>query len=100
MAAPFISPSHEPKPAPGKLFQDNRPNALTIGMAVGGVKGGTEPGKTDEPGFNAVGDKVHHLNAPILHLLGFDQTKPPTRSQGRDLRLADVHGNVVRKFSV
>jgi hypothetical protein len=68
-------------------------------MAGGGVKGGVQLGQTDELGFNAVEDKVHvhDLNATILHLLGFDHTKLTYRAQGRDFRLTDVHGEVVRK---
>jgi hypothetical protein len=66
-------------------------------MAGGGVKGGVQHGKTDELGFNAVENKVHvhDLHATILHLLGFDHTKLTFRSQGRDFRLTDVHGNIV-----
>jgi hypothetical protein len=86
----------------GNDGRDHHPNAFTMWMAGGGVKGGTELGKTDELGFNAVEDKVHvhDLNATILHLLGFDHTKLTYRSQGRDFRLTDVHGNVVKKILV
>jgi hypothetical protein len=66
--------------------------------AGGGLKGGVQLGKTDEPGFNAVEDRVHDLNATILHLLGFDQTKLVHRAQGRDFRLTDVRGHVVTKL--
>jgi len=84
----------------GNDGRDHHPNAFTMWMAGGGVKGGVELGKTDELGFNAVEDKVHvhDLNATILHLLGFDHTKLTYRSQGRDFRLTDVHGEVVRKI--
>lgn len=80
--------------------RDHHPNGFTMWMAGGGVKGGTELGKTDELGFNAVEDKVHvhDLHATILHLLGFDHTKLTYRAQGRDFRLTDVHGNVVKKI--
>ncbi len=63
------------------------------------MKGGFQHGQTDELGFNAVEDKVHvhDLNATILHLLGFDHTKLTYRAHGRDFRLTDVHGNVVKK---
>ena len=83
----------------GNDGRDHHPNAFSMWMAGGGVKGGMELGKTDDLGFNAVEDKVHvhDLNATILHLLGFDHTKLTTRSQGRDFRLTDVHGNVVNK---
>ena len=67
-------------------------------MAGGGVKGGVSYGKSDEFGFNAVAEKVHvhDLHATMLHLLGFDHTKLTYRFQGRDFRLTDVHGNVVK----
>ncbi|PQJ27380.1 DUF1501 domain-containing protein [Rubritalea profundi] len=86
----------------GNDGRDHHPNAFSMWMAGGGVKGGMELGKTDDLGFNAVEDKVHvhDLNATILHLLGFDHTKLTTRSQGRDFRLTDVHGNVVNKILV
>jgi hypothetical protein len=55
-------------------------------------------GESDELGFNVVKDKVHvhDLHATILHLLGFDHTKITYRFQGRDFRLTDVHGNIVK----
>ena len=57
-------------------------------------------GETDELGFNVVKDKVHvhDLHATILHLLGFDHTKLTYRFQGRDFRLTDVHGEVVKEL--
>ena len=57
-------------------------------------------GETDDLGFNVVKDKVHvhDLHATILHLLGFDHTKLTYRFQGRDFRLTDVHGNVVKEL--
>jgi hypothetical protein len=83
----------------GNDGRDHHPNAFTMWMAGGGVQGGVQLGKTDELGFNAVEDKVHvhDLNATILHLLGFDHTKLVYRAQGRDFRLTDVHGHVVKK---
>ena len=84
----------------GNDGRDHHPNAFTMWMAGGGIKGGVNHGKTDELGFNAVEDKVHihDLNATILHQLGFDHTKLTTRFQGRDYRLTDVHGHVVRQL--
>ena len=84
----------------GSDGRDHHPNAFTMWMAGGGVKAGMEIGKTDELGFNSVEDKVHvhDLNATILHLLGFDHTQLTYRAQGRDFRLTDVHGEVVRKI--
>ena len=69
-------------------------------LAGGGVKGGMTYGKTDEFGFSAVENKVHvhDLHATILHLLGLDHEKLTFRYSGRDFRLTDVHGNVVREI--
>ncbi len=84
----------------GNDGRDHHPNAFSVWLSGGGVKGGYQLGKTDELGFNAVEDKVHvhDLNATILHLLGFDHTKLTYRAQGRDFRLTDVHGHVVKKI--
>jgi hypothetical protein len=67
-------------------------------MAGGGVKGGTAYGATDEFGFRAVQDKVHvhDLHATILHLLGMNHEKLTYRYAGRDFRLTDVYGEVVK----
>ncbi len=75
-------------------------DAFTMWFAGGGVKGGQTIGTTDELGFNAVEDKahVHDLHATILHLLGLDHTKLTFRFQGRDFRLTDVEGKVIRKL--
>lgn len=64
----------------------------------GGIKGGTVYGSTDEFGFQAVENRVHvhDLHATILHLLGFDHTKLTYRYAGRDFRLTDVHGHIVK----
>jgi hypothetical protein len=80
--------------------RDHHPNCYTVWMAGGGVKPGLVMGESDELGFNATEDKVHvhDLNATILHLLGFDHEKLTFRLQGRDFRLTDVHGHVVRKL--
>lgn len=78
--------------------RDHNPNGFTMWMAGGGVKGGLSYGETDEYGFQAVKDKVHmhDLHATILHLLGMDHEKLTFRYAGRDFRLTDVHGNVVK----
>ena len=80
--------------------RDHHPNAFTMWMAGGGLKPGLVLGETDELGFNVVRNKVHvhDLHATLLHLLGFDHTKLTYRFQGRDFRLTDVHGNVVREM--
>ena len=67
-------------------------------LAGGGVKPGYVHGETDELGFSVARDKVHvhDLQATIMHLLGFDHTRLIHRFQGRDYRLTDVHGEVVK----
>jgi hypothetical protein len=78
--------------------RDHNAKAFSIVMAGGGVKGGQVYGATDEFGAAAVRDKVHvhDLHATILQTLGFDHTKLTYRYNGRDFRLTDVAGNVVR----
>jgi ssRNA-specific RNase YbeY (16S rRNA maturation enzyme) len=68
-------------------------------MAGGGVKGGVSYGQTDEIGATVAEDMVHvhDFHATILHLLGFDHTRLTYRHAGRDYRLTDVHGNVVKE---
>lgn len=69
-------------------------------LAGGGVKGGITYGETDEIGGTVASDMVHvhDFHATILHLLGIDHTRLTYRHAGRDFRLTDVHGNVVRKI--
>jgi hypothetical protein len=71
---------------------------FTMWMAGGGVKGGLSYGATDEFGFKAVENRVsiHDLHATILYLLGIDHEKLTYPYAGRDFRLTDVQGNVVR----
>ena len=80
------------------MGRDHHLDAFTMWMAGGGVKGGVVYGATDEFGARAVENKVHvhDLHATILHLLGFDHTKLTYRYNGRDFRLTDNYGNVVR----
>ena len=84
--------------ASGILGRDHYPDCYTVWMAGGGVKAGYEHGSTDDLGFKIASDMVHihDLQATILHLLGFDHTKLTYRFQGRDFRLTDVHGHVVK----
>jgi Protein of unknown function (DUF1501) len=84
----------------GNNGRDHHPNCFTMWLAGGGVKPGVTLGRSDELGFNAVEDSVHthDLHATVLHLLGFDHTKLTYRFQGRDFRLTDVSGEVVRKL--
>jgi len=80
------------------LGRDHYPDCFSMWMAGGGVKRGLTYGESDELGFSVARDKVHvhDLQATILHLLGFDHTRLIYRFQGRDYRLTDVAGNVVR----
>ncbi len=77
-------------------------DAFTMWFAGGGVKPGQIVGETDELGFNATVDPfhVHDIHATIMHLLGLDHTKLTFRFQGRDFRLTDVHGHVLKKLFV
>lgn len=78
--------------------RDHNAKAFSVVMAGGGIKGGTVHGATDEFGGASVKDKVHvhDLHATILHALGLDHTKLTYRFNGRDFRLTDVAGNVVK----
>ena len=82
----------------GNDGRDHHNRAFTMWLAGGGIKAGHVHGKTDDFGFNVVEDPVHvhDLNATLLHLLGFDHTRLTYRFQGRDYRLTDVHGNLVK----
>jgi uncharacterized protein (DUF1501 family) len=80
------------------LGRDHHPQAFTMWLAGGGVKAGQTYGATDELGFHVAQDPVHvhDLQATILHLLGFDHEKLTFHHAGRDFRLTDVHGKVVK----
>lgn len=80
------------------LGRDHFPDAYSLFLAGGGVKKGFSYGETDELGFSVATDKVHvhDLQATILHLLGLDHERLTYRFQGRDFRLTDVHGKVVK----
>jgi hypothetical protein len=93
------TPFREGRTAGGSVLgRDHYPDCFTVMLAGGGVKGGFSFGETDEMGFAGVKDKVHvhDLQATILHLLGFDHERLTYRFQGRDFRLTDVHGHVVK----
>lgn len=83
-----------------KKGRDHNPYGFSMWLAGGGVKGGTVYGATDEFGFKAVENvvHVHDLHATILQLLGFDHEKFTYRYAGRDFRLTDVYGRVVREI--
>ena len=90
-----------PKPGSnaGKINgRDHNHWGFTMWLAGGGVKGGMAYGATDDFGFRAVENRVHphDLHATMLHLLGFDHEKFTYRYAGRDFRLTDVHGHVVK----
>jgi hypothetical protein len=80
--------------------RDHNPYGFSVFMAGGGVKGGTAYGSTDDFGFKATQNpvEVHDLHATMLHLLGFDHEKFTYRYAGRDFRLTDVSGRVVREL--
>lgn len=80
--------------------RDHHIDAFTMWMAGGGVKKGYIHGMTDELGFGVVDGKVHvhDLHATIMHLLGFDHEELTYRFQGREFRLTDVHGRVVKEI--
>ena len=85
--------------AQGGDGRDHNPHAFSMWMAGGGVKGGYVHGATDDFGYYAVEDKVHmhDLHATILHLMGLNHEKLTYRHAGRDFRLTDVKGNVVKE---
>jgi uncharacterized protein (DUF1501 family) len=82
----------------GNDGRDHHNRCFSIWMAGGGLKRGHVHGETDDLGFNVARDPVHvhDLNATLLHLLGFDHEKLTYRFQGRDYRLTDVHGHVIK----
>ncbi len=81
-----------------KLGRDHNHYGFSVWMAGGGVRGGTVHGATDEFGFKAVEQRasIHDLHATMLHLLGFDHERLTYRHAGRDFRLTDVSGEVMR----
>ncbi len=83
---------------PDQVGRDHHPHGYTVWMAGGGIKPGFVYGKTDDFGFYAAEDKVHvhDLHATILHLFGIEHTKLTYHFQGRDFRLTDVHGELVK----
>ncbi len=78
--------------------RDHHPKAYSMWMAGGGIKPGTVYGTTDDLGYNVVENPVHvhDLQATLMHCLGFDHEQLTFRSQGRDFRLTDVHGHVIK----
>ena len=80
--------------------RDHHPKAYSMWMAGGGVKPGLIHGATDDLGYNVIQDPVHvhDIQATLLHCLGFDHERLTYRAQGRDFRLTDVHGHVVKNL--
>jgi len=85
--------------AQGADGRDHNPFGFTVWLAGGGVKSGSTHGTTDEWGYKVIEGRVemHDLHATLLHLLGIDHKRLTVRFGGRDMRLTDVHGNVVRE---
>ena len=93
------TPFREGRTEKGKVLgRDHFPDCYSMVLAGGGVRGGLMHGESDELGFRPARDKVHihDLHATLLHLLGFDHERLTFRFQGRDYRLTDVHGHVVK----
>ena len=80
--------------------RDHHIKGYSMWLAGGGVKGGITYGNTDELGYNAIENPVpiHDLHATMLQLFGIDHKKLTYRFQGRDFRITDVHGKVVREI--
>ena len=80
--------------------RDHNANGFSVWLAGGGVKGGTIVGATDQYGYQAVENPktVYELHATILHLLGLDHEELTYRFNGRDMRLTDVHGSVIKEI--
>jgi arylsulfatase A-like enzyme len=78
--------------------RDHHPRCFSIWMAGGGVKPGVVYGRTDDFSYNVTENPVHihDLNATLMHLMGVDHERLTYRFQGRDFRLTDVHGKVVK----
>ncbi len=94
------TPMNEARNGSKLLGRDHHPRAFSVWLAGGGIRPGVTVGETDELGYNPAVDPVdvHDLHATILHLMGIDHTKLTYKFQGRDFRLTDVHGNVVKKL--
>ncbi len=94
---PFIQGDINNRPRWGR---DHHPYAFSIWMAGGGIRSGFTYGASDDLGFTAIENPVHvhDLQATILHLLGIDHERLTYRFQGRDFRLTDIHGHVVKEL--
>jgi uncharacterized protein (DUF1501 family) len=88
--------------AQGRNGREHHPFGFTMWMAGGGIRGGMTYGATDDFGWHAIDKRVHvhDLHATILHLMGLDHERLTYRHGGRDYRLTDVYGNVVRDILI
>ena len=86
--------------AQGSNGRDHNPFGFTMWFAGGGIKKGVSVGRTDEFGYKAVENRyeIHDLHATMLHLLGIDHTQSTFRFSGRDMRLTDVHGHLIKEI--
>ena len=86
--------------SPENYGRDHHPRCFSVWMAGGGIKGGVSYGETDDYSYNITENPVHvhDMNATLMHCLGVDHTKLTYRYQGRDFRLTDVHGTVVKEL--
>jgi hypothetical protein len=94
------TPMNEERSGSKFLGRDHHPRAFTTWLAGGGIKPGITVGSTDDIGYNVAEQpvSVHDLHATVLYLMGLDHTKLTYKFQGREFRLTDVHGEVVRKL--
>jgi len=92
------TPMNEERNGSTWLGRDHHQHAFTLFLAGGGVKAGLTYGATDDLGYHVVENPVHihDLQATLLHLMGLNHEKLTYRFQGRDYRLTDVHGKVVK----
>jgi hypothetical protein len=88
--------------AQGTDGRDHNPQAFSLWLAGAGIRGGTTVGRTDDYGYRVIEQPftIHDLHATMLHLLGIDHTRLTYRFSGRDIRLTDVAGNVIRDVLV
>jgi hypothetical protein len=94
------TPMNEARGGSKFLGRDHHARAFSMWLAGGGIKPGVTIGRTDDVGYNIVEDSVavHDLHATALHLMGLDHKRLTYRFQGRDFRLTDVEGEVVKKL--
>jgi len=96
------TPMNEARGGSKFLGRDHHPRAFTMWLAGGGIKPGIAIGRTDDIGYNVVGEpvSVHDLHATVLHLMGIDHARLTYKFQGRDFRLTDVSGEVIKALLV